>query len=342
MDMKVAQARAAAAPTVPNGGGRLQGFASELRASTVTRNGQEKVRLEGYASMVERAYEMWDLFGEYREVISRSAFEQTLSTNPDVAFLCNHKGVTMARTTNGTLELSSDPMGLRSVAYLNPERQDVRDLVAAIRDGDITEMSFAFMIDDGEWNDEYTEFRINSVNLDRGDVSAVNYGANPYTSIAARSQEILAALDRLPAGAQRAAAQRLAEVMTVERGPIAVHHTATVDTPWDGGAAEKNLNDGDTTAFKACYAWVDGSGDPKQKGSYKFPHHEVSSDGKVGAANIPGVRNALARLSSADIPSGDAAGVKAHLDAHMADFNGSAEKAATGRDLRLIEALLEI
>lgn len=347
MDSTVAQARAAAAPGTPNGGGRLQGFASELRMSTVQRNGQEKVRLEGYASMVERAYEMWDMFGEYQEVISRTAFDKTLAMNPDVSFLVNHKGVTMARTTNGTLELSADPMGLRSIAYLNPERQDVRDLVAAIRDGDITEMSFAFMIDEGggEWNDEFTQYRINSVSLDRGDVSAVNYGANPYTSIAARSQEILSSLDQLPAGAQRAAVDRLARVID-NRGAIGVKHTPIVDKVWDGGAAEKNLKDGDTSAYRSCYAWVDGSGDPKMKGSYKFPHHEVGSDGTVGAANINGVRNALARLSSAHIPPADMAGVKAHLNAHMNDFHGGAEKAAAhqewGRDVRLVEALLDI
>lgn len=214
MNPKVLKQRAAARPGTPNGGGRLQAFASELRASTVQRDGKEKVRLEGYASMVERAYEMFDVFGEYKEVVSRDAFRGTLSASPDVAFLVNHKGVTMARTTNGTLELSADPTGLRSVSYLNPERQDVRDLVAAIRDGDITEMSFAFLIEDGVWSDDFSEFRINRVNLDRGDVSAVNYGANPFTSIAARSSEILSELDHLPAGAQRAAAARLARAMS--------------------------------------------------------------------------------------------------------------------------------
>jgi hypothetical protein len=99
--------------------------------------------------------------------------------------------------------------GLQSRAFLNPERQDVKDLVHAIRDNDITEMSFAFRIDDGTWNDDFSEFRIRKVDLDRGDVSAVNYGANPYTSIAARSSELLRDLDRLPVGAARAALERL-------------------------------------------------------------------------------------------------------------------------------------
>jgi hypothetical protein len=45
--------------------------------------------------------------------------------------------------------------------------------------------------------------------LDRGDVSAVNYGANPHTSIAARMREIMHDVDHLPIGAARAAYARL-------------------------------------------------------------------------------------------------------------------------------------
>jgi HK97 family phage prohead protease len=152
---------------------------------------------------------MYDAFGEYEEVVQRGAFTATLAASPDVPFLVNHAGVTMARTTNGTLTLEEDALGLRSVARLNPERQDVRDLVSAIEDKLITEMSFAFMIDDAEWNEDFTRFEIRSVNIDRGDVSAVNFGANPYTSIAARSQEIVRDIDRLPEGAQMAALRTL-------------------------------------------------------------------------------------------------------------------------------------
>jgi phage head maturation protease len=115
----------------------------------------------------------------------------------------------MARTTNGTLELSVDASGLHSTAYLNPKRTDVRDLLVAIDDKTVTEMSFAFMLDDGEFNEDFSQFRITKVDLNRGDVSAVNYGANPYTSIAARSREIMAELEHLPAGAARAALARL-------------------------------------------------------------------------------------------------------------------------------------
>jgi HK97 family phage prohead protease len=152
---------------------------------------------------------MWDDFGPYEEVVAASAFSETLSAQPDVAFLVNHRGVTMARTTNDTLKLALTDMGLQSDAWLNPKRQDVKDLVIAIEDRNIDEMSFAFMLEEGWWSEDFSQFRITKVNIDRGDVSAVNYGANPYTSIAARSREILDDLGHLPAGAKRAALARL-------------------------------------------------------------------------------------------------------------------------------------
>lgn len=183
--------------------------AQQLRAKLETRNNKEMYRVEGYASMTETPYPMWDFYGEYEEVIASTAFDKTLAAKPDVAFLVNHRGMTMARTTNGTLELSVDALGLRSVAWLNAERQDVKDLVVAIDDRTIDQMSFGFMLEECEWNDDFSQLRITECDIHRGDVSAVNYGANPYTSIAARSRTILDELDHLPEGVARAAHQRL-------------------------------------------------------------------------------------------------------------------------------------
>lgn len=206
---RMLQRRAAAVQAnpgqVPNGVARSHAFGVEMRATKHIFNNQERYKVEGYASVVEKKYRMWDMFGEYDEIVSQGAFDETLSKNPDVAYLVNHRGVTMARTVNGSLELKADGKGLFTVAYLNPKRTDVADLVTAIEDRDVTEMSFAFRIDDGEWNEDYTEYRINKVDLDRGDVSAVNYGASPHTSVSARQAEVLSDFEKLPEGAQRAA-----------------------------------------------------------------------------------------------------------------------------------------
>jgi phage head maturation protease len=99
--------------------------------------------------------------------------------------------------------------GLEADAWLNPKRQDVADLIIATDDGNIDQMSFAFMLEEGWWSEDFSQFKITKLDINRGDVSAVNYGANPYTSIAARSREILDDLVRLPIGAQREAMARL-------------------------------------------------------------------------------------------------------------------------------------
>jgi HK97 family phage prohead protease len=182
---------------------------SQLRVERVKKDGDEFDVIEGYASVVERGYEMWDFFGPYTEIVSADAFDKTLAAAPEVVYRFNHAGTPMARTSNGRLELWADSQGLGDRARLNPSRWDVAQLVTAIRDGDVTEQSFMFTITAGQWSPDYLEYRINEVDLDRGDVGPVTYGANPHTTVAARSGEILAALPHLPVLAAREALDRL-------------------------------------------------------------------------------------------------------------------------------------
>jgi HK97 family phage prohead protease len=151
----------------------------EIRAGSSAK----RMTLTGYASTTEQPYKMYDMFGEYSEVVRAGAFSKTLAEGADVSFLANHGGMTMARTKTGSLKLSEDSTGLLSVAELNTERQDARDLLAAIEDGEIDEMSFAFRVMQQKWSPDYDERSMLELNLDRGDVSAVNYGANPTTNI---------------------------------------------------------------------------------------------------------------------------------------------------------------
>lgn len=181
----------------PNGTSRSLAFPSEIRAKLVERNGQQRYHLHGEASVFETPYEMWDWAGPYDEIVEKTSLDASLAADPDVSFLVNHKGITMARTINNTLVLEATAQALVSDAYVNPKRTDVEDLVTAIDDKDVTEMSFAFMLLEGWWSDDFTTFRISEADINRGDVSAVNYGANPYTSIAARQQELLGELDRM-------------------------------------------------------------------------------------------------------------------------------------------------
>lgn len=208
---EAASARAAAATRgglgVPGGAPERSDlkFGTELRASKVERDGLDWVRLEGYASVTERGYQMYDWYGEYSEIIDADAFTETLAANPLVVYRENHTGTPMATTRNGRLELRMDSTGLEDVAYVNPKREDVQRLVTAIEDRDVTEQSFMFRITGGQWSPDYTEYRITKVDLDRGDVGPVTYGANPHTSVEARSADFLADLQRMSPGAARAA-----------------------------------------------------------------------------------------------------------------------------------------
>jgi len=143
--------------------------------------GDGTVGFRAYASVTEHPYDMWDMYGPYTETIAASAFDATLAAQPDVAYLLNHGGMTLARTTSGTLTIGRDDTGLWYEPRLDPANSDVRNILSGIRRGDLDESSFAFRITAGSWDPSYTAYRIEQLDLNRGDVSTVNYGANPAT-----------------------------------------------------------------------------------------------------------------------------------------------------------------
>lgn len=203
---KAAQARAAASVqpgdrpshrSAPNGGtgATVQVIRSvELLRSASGTSISGKVG--GYASVTESPYQMRDEFGPYQEIVTAGAFAGTLAANPLVEFTVNHGaggGLPMAHTRNGTLTLGEDETGLLYLATVDPNRSDVADLLAALARGDMAEASFKFRIESGQWSPDYSEFRINAVDLDRGDVSAVNFGANPAATSEVRALADIAA-----------------------------------------------------------------------------------------------------------------------------------------------------
>lgn len=128
------------------------------------------------------AYEMEDMFGTFTESVVRGAFTKTLSQNADVAFLLNHDGITLARTKPGTLKLAEDDRGLHTEARLDPSNPVVQQIRSGVERGDLDEMSFAFRPTRQEWSEDYDRRWLTEVNIHQGDVSVVNYGANPHTA----------------------------------------------------------------------------------------------------------------------------------------------------------------
>jgi HK97 family phage prohead protease len=145
-------------------------------------SGGSALRFTGYASVTETPYEMQDFLGDYTEVVRHGAFGKTLADGADVPFKLNHDGMTLARTKSGTMRLAEDSTGLHVEADLDPGNGQVRDIRSAMERGDLDEMSFAFRVTQQEWSPDWTQRDITEVNMNKGDVSIVNYGANPHTS----------------------------------------------------------------------------------------------------------------------------------------------------------------
>ena len=151
----------------------------ELRTAEVRAAGDDSLVVEGYASNFDVEYDL----GYFKESVARGAFDDVLED--DVRFLLNHTGAPLARTTNGTLELSIDETGLKYRAAL-ADTQDGRDLYKLIKRGDITQSSFAFTIDKDEWSEDRSTRTITKIGR-LLDTSAVTYPASPSTTVAARN-----------------------------------------------------------------------------------------------------------------------------------------------------------
>jgi HK97 family phage prohead protease len=161
----------------------------EMRAAS-----DSELVLTGYASVFNHPYDVMGgaAAGGFSEVVDARAFDKTLAASPDLHLLINHEGMPLARTRSGTLALSTDKTGLRVHATLDRLDPDVQRLERKMLRGDMSEMSFAFRTIRDSWDHDDTERRLLEVSLDKGDVSVVNFGANPATS-----SEIQRALDTL-------------------------------------------------------------------------------------------------------------------------------------------------
>lgn len=149
------------------------------------------LHFHGIASATDTPYEMWDYYGPYTEVVEAGAFTDTLNrADLDVPLVLGHDQLRrIARTTTGTLRLSLTDEGLDVDADLDPADGDVAYIAPKILAGLIDEMSFAFRIESGLWSPDWTQYSITKVDIHRGDVAIVGYGANPYTSAELRSEQ---------------------------------------------------------------------------------------------------------------------------------------------------------
>lgn len=154
--------------------------------------GDEPV-LEGYATVYEYRYDIGGgpSEGGFTEVIARGAAAKS-SQEADVRLLINHEGVPLARTKSQSLTLTSDDIGLKVSARLDPMNPRVQELRSAMDRGDLDQMSLAFRVLRQDWSATdggpgYDVRQITEMKL--YDVSVVTYPANPATVAQMRHDE---------------------------------------------------------------------------------------------------------------------------------------------------------
>ena len=145
----------------------------------------------GYAAKFDRWSE--PIMGWFRERIARDAFSDTDVT--DVIMCFNHDiNAILARTSSGTLRLSTDGTGLR-FEFEAPHTGLGDDLLELVRRGDVSKCSFKFSVDKDSWQYadedngmEYDERTVEHISH-LYDVSLVVYPAYRDTEASVRQLE---------------------------------------------------------------------------------------------------------------------------------------------------------
>ena len=138
--------------------------------------------------------DFYDVGGYYRETIDEGALDNT--DLKDVRFLVNHNFsmIPLARSrnnnANSTMQLEKVQGGLNIRANLDTENNGTaKELYSAVSRGDISGMSFAFLVDKESWTDLDTDYPTRHIESISSvfEVSAVTSPAYEATSIEARS-----------------------------------------------------------------------------------------------------------------------------------------------------------
>lgn len=161
----------------------------EIRSFTFSFEGGEKEerKMVGHAAVFNQAA---DIGGWFEELIEPGAFKASIKKD-DVRALFNHDpNFVLGRNKAGTLTMSEDDAGLK-VSIDPPDTQFARDLAVSIERGDITQMSFAFQVQEEEWvRGEKKDPDIRKIKKVRlYDVSPVTFPTYEGTDIAIRSHD---------------------------------------------------------------------------------------------------------------------------------------------------------
>lgn len=168
-------------------------------------------------------------------------------------------------------------------------------------------------------------------------------------------QDVLAQLDAEPPDETLSAEDGFKQWMkdVVERAiarkyaktAIPPHETpmAPDDTEWDSARVVGEANG--EAQLRLIHAWVNQSGDPEAKSSYKLPHHLLNGEVVLRAVQAAGAA-LMGSRGGVDIPEDDLDGVKAHLAKHYAQFGAippweqSESLPESAEDMKALEEIL--
>ncbi len=239
------------------------------------------------------------------DIVEPVAFDQSIRDNLPIPVLSGHdQGKLVGKVIFAQPQpVEGDEYRLFTRMQMNMDTQAGRDAYSNVAGDFIREWSVGFNIPkDGDVTHEGSDVsnvvrRIS--NLDWVEVSTVIRGASPSTeTVSAKS----------------------AATGTDLKSAIPSHLTATVEDAWDAELMRTRIKGG-AGILRNAHAWYDTEGDPESKGSYKFIHHHIGKNGKVGPANVRALTNALNSLNNRRtlIPENDRRGVYNHLVRHLRD-----------------------
>ncbi len=264
--------------------------------------------IEGYAATYNTPTV---IAGEFVELITPGAFARSLREGADVRCLRNHTpNDILGRTKAGTLILREDAKGLFFRCSL-PDTGTGRDLYTSIKRGDIDGCSFAFMVEDQEWDEVKTadgtwmpRRQLKDVTL--MDVSAVTYPQYPGTSLMARATEIpaeirskvieLNATPVVPVMVPPVVEEKAAPVIEpIPEVPVAEKRDAADDAlddmddedmyDWDSGDLVYPGDSADMKAAKAAYAAAKSAAKADLKNAYSTAG-DIKDGGKDAAKAV--------------------------------------------------------
>lgn len=156
---------------------------------------EEAMHVEGYAAIFEERALIWESpysGTKYYEKICSDAIDGKTDMS-DVVMRYNHSdaALILARTSNNTLKVTKDERGLKFEADIAPTTTG-KDIYALVRRGDISKMSFGFVVDKESWEEDREKKEITRTVLHMAsvfDVSPVDWPAYEGTNISTRGRE---------------------------------------------------------------------------------------------------------------------------------------------------------